>query len=43
MADGYLEKQQREYEARKANYLRRKQHLPPLRKQTMEPPEDEAL
>lgn len=28
MADGYLEKHQEEYEARKAEWLRKKKHLP---------------
>lgn len=42
MADGYLEKHQQEYEARKAAFLRKKSHKPPLRR-TPERPDDEAL
>lgn len=42
MADNFLEKHFEEYEIRKANYLRRKKHLP---KVSIKPqrPEDEAL
>jgi hypothetical protein len=33
MADGYLEKHQQDYEARKAQWLRRQKHLPrPVRR-----------
>lgn len=42
MADGFLEKHQEDYEARKAAYLRKKNHLPPV-KRKLERPEDEAL
>jgi len=42
MADGYLEKHQQDYEARKAAYLRKKKHLPQLR-QMLQRPDDEAL
>ncbi len=42
MADGFLEKHQREYEARKAEYLRKRKHLPPV-KTKLERPDDEAL
>lgn len=42
MADGYLEKHQQDYEARKAEYLRRKRHLPRI-KPRLQRPEDEAL
>jgi hypothetical protein len=42
MADGYLEKRAQEYEARKAEYLRRKKHLPSM-KQRPQRPDDEAL
>ena len=42
MADGYLEKRQQDYEARKADYLRRKRHLP-LQNPRLEHPDDEAL
>ena len=44
MADGYLEKHQQDYEARKAAWLRKKAHLPKLRKtKTIAKPDDEAL
>ena len=42
MADGYLEQHQRDYEARRDAYLRRKRHLPPCTKR-LERPDDEAL
>jgi hypothetical protein len=42
MADGYLEKHQEEYEARKAAFLRKKKHLP-LVKKRLERPDDESL
>ena len=42
MADGYLEKHQQDYEVRKAAYLRRKKHLPAIKK-PLERPDDEAL
>lgn len=42
MADGYLEKRQQDYEARKAEYLRKKKHLPRIIKK-LERPDDEAL
>ena len=42
MADGFLEKHQQDYEARKAAWLRKKAHLPKLKK-TLEKPDDEAL
>jgi len=31
MADGYLEKRQQDYEVRKAEWLRKKKHLPQKR------------
>lgn len=42
MADGYLEKHQQDYEARKAAWQRKKRHLP---KVSLRParPDDEAL
>jgi hypothetical protein len=42
MADGYLEKHQQDYEARKAAWQRKKRHLPP---HAVRPdrPDDEAL
>lgn len=42
MADGYLEKRQQDYEARKAEYLRKKRHLPHIVKKPQHP-DDEAL
>ena len=42
MADGYLEKHQQDYEARKEAYLRKKKHLPKIVKKPIRP-EDEAL
>lgn len=42
MADGYIEKRQQDYEARRDAFLRRKRHLPPL-KQRPQRPDDEAL
>lgn len=42
MADGYLEKRQQDYEARKAEYLRKKKHLPKSGR-TLQRPDDEAL
>ena len=42
MADGYLEQHQIDYEARKAAYLRKKQHLPPVKRQVQRP-DDESL
>lgn len=42
MADNYLEKHREEYEARKAEWLRRKHHAPALRRRP-EKPDDEAL
>lgn len=42
MADNCLEKHFEEYEARKADYLRRKRHLPKLSRRPQRP-DDEAL
>ncbi len=42
MADGFIEKHQQEYEERKADYLRRKRHLPPVTRR-LPHPDDEAL
>jgi len=42
MADGFIEKHQQEYEQRKADYLRRKRHLPPTLHRPQRP-DDEAL
>ncbi|MBQ8097238.1 MAG: dehydrogenase [Prevotella sp.] len=42
MADGFIEKRQQDYEARREAYLRRKQHLPPLKRRPQRP-DDEAL
>jgi hypothetical protein len=42
MADGYLEKHREEYEKRKAEWLRKKKHLPKTNRE-LERPVDEAL
>lgn len=42
MADGFLENHQMEYERHKAEWLRKKKHLPKLKK-ALTRPEDEAL
>ena len=42
MADGYLEKHQQDYEARKEAYLRKKRHLPQIGP-NLQRPDDEAL
>lgn len=42
MADNFLERHREEYEKRKAEWLRRKKHLPKGRKMS-EKPDDEAL
>ena len=43
MADNFLEKHFEEYEARKAAYLRKKKHLPKIKKPSIQRPDDEAL
>lgn len=43
MADGYLEQHQRDYEARKEAWLRKKKHLPKRQVRTLQRPDDEAL
>ena len=44
MADGYLEKHQQDYEARKAAWLQKKAHRPTSgRKRLIAKPDDEAL
>jgi hypothetical protein len=43
MADGYIEKHQLEYEARKEAWLRKKAHLPKQQKRLIQRPDDEAL
>ncbi|MBR1932096.1 MAG: dehydrogenase [Prevotella sp.] len=44
MADGFIEKRQQDYEARKEAYLRKKKHLPAnRRKPAIGRPDDEAL
>lgn len=40
MADGYIEKRQQDYEARKEAWLRKKRHLPAQKRL---PPKPEAL
>jgi hypothetical protein len=42
MADGFLEKHQQDYEARKEAYLRKKRHLPVINKR-LQRPDDESL
>jgi len=42
MADGYLEKHQQDYEARKEAYLKKKKHASVFRRQ-IQRPEDESL
>ena len=42
MADGFLEKHHEEYEARKEEWLRKKKHVPKI-KRRLERPDDEAL
>jgi hypothetical protein len=42
MADGFLEKRQQDYEARRDAHLRRQRHLPP-QKRRLQRPDDEAL
>lgn len=44
MADGYLEQHQRDYEARKEAWLRKKKkHQPGLKYRAISRPDDEAL
>lgn len=43
MADNFLEKHYEEYEARKADWLRKKKHLPYKKLRLPDKPEDEAL
>jgi hypothetical protein len=43
MADGFLEKHQQDYEARKAAFLSKKRHLPLQKARNIERPDDEAL
>lgn len=40
MADGYLEKHQQEYEARKAEWLRKKKHLPQQKSHPPQKPDE---
>lgn len=42
MADNFLENHYEEYLRRKAEWLKKKKHLPKIKK-TLERPEDEAL
>ena len=42
VADGFLEKHQQDYEARKEAWLRKKRHLPLVSKRPQKP-DDEAL
>jgi hypothetical protein len=43
MADGFLEKHQEDYEARKAAWLRKQKHLPKIHKRQLERPDEESL
>ncbi len=43
MADGYLEKRQQDYEARKEAWLRKKAHLPKQQKRLVSKPDNESL
>jgi len=43
MADGFLEKHQEDYEARKAAWIRKKKHLPKNNIRKLERPDDESL
>lgn len=43
MADGFLERRQEDYEARKAAYLKKKRRQPSLKLRNIECPDDEAL
>ena len=43
MADNYLEYARENYEKRKAEWLRKKKHLPKARSAQIEKPDDEAL
>ena len=40
MADGYLEKHQQDYEARKEAFLRKKRHLPPVSRRPQRPDDE---
>jgi hypothetical protein len=42
MADNYLERHREEYEQRKADWIRRKRHLPKVSK-VPQKPDDESL
>lgn len=42
MADNFLERQRRDYEERKAEWIRSKKSLPKV-KRTLQKPDDEAL
>jgi len=43
MADGYLEKHQEDYEARKAAWIRKKAHLPQRQSRNILKPDNESL
>ena len=43
MADNFLERHREDYEQRKAAWLRRKKHLPKIKKPAIQRPDDEAL
>ncbi len=42
-ADNFLERHREDYEKRKAAWLRRKKHLPKIKKPAIQRPDDEAL
>lgn len=43
MADGFLEKHHEDYEKQKADWLRKKKHLPKAKPRNIERPENESL
>lgn len=43
MADNFLERHREDYEQQKAAWLRRKKHLPKIKKPAIQRPDDETL
>ncbi len=43
MADNYLEKHYEDYEAREEAWLRKRRHIPDVKRRHLERPEDDAL
>ena len=41
MADNYLERHREEYERKKAAWLRKQRHLPPIKQQVEKPEEND--